>query len=56
MQDDGWGVGLFGRVGLILFRTYAVRVTMSVDYDVTFVDLSGRGYLQAVTFGAGVLF
>lgn len=53
---SGTALGAFVRAGLLLFRTYSVRVTMDVDYDVTFSDLYGDGSAQTVTFGVGVLF
>ena len=55
-SDSAWGPGAFGRLGLLFFRTYSVRVVMSAAYDVTFIDLGGEGVAQAAHFGIGVLF
>lgn len=55
-DDSGWGPGVLGRVGLLLFRTYTLRVALNVQYDVTFVDLHGESPSQAVEFGIGVIF
>ena len=54
--QDGWGFGLFGRVGVLLFRTYSVRMTIEVEYDATFVDLGGGTFPQTFQFSAGVIF
>lgn len=55
VDDNAWGFGLFARVGVLLFRTYSVRMSVSVSYDVTFAEVGGR-YPQAFTFGLGVIF
>jgi hypothetical protein len=55
-SDSGWGFGSFGRVGILLARTYAVRVTLSVEYNITVVSLNGGGNPMALTAGAGIIF
>ncbi len=54
--ESAWAPGAFGRVGLLLFRTYSLRMAFTVDYDVTFVDLHGLGAPQAVQAGVSVMF
>ena len=56
VDDSQWGFGLFGRAGVLLMRTYDVRVTITLDYNVTFVELNDQGPFQALTFGVGVIF
>ncbi len=55
VSDDAWGFGLFGRIGGLFFRTYTVRMTLSIDYDISFVTLHGHRYPMALTFGAGIV-
>jgi len=55
-KDSAAGFGLFARGGLLLFRTYSTRMTVSVDYNVTFTKLNGQSTPQSVSFGVGVLF
>jgi hypothetical protein len=56
VEDDDWGGGAFGRVGLLFFRTYDTRMIVSVDYDVTFAELHGSGPIQLVQGAVGILF
>ena len=54
--EDGFGAGLVARVGFLLFRTYTMRVAVTADYDITFVDLHQAGYPQSLQFGLSVIF
>lgn len=53
--DDGIGGGAVVRAGLLLFRTYTLRVALNVDYDVSFVRLHGV-FPQSVQSSIGVVF
>lgn len=54
--EDGYGAGLVARVGFLLFRTYTMRVALTADYDITFVDLHQAGFPQSMQFGLSVIF
>lgn len=54
--ESGFGAGLMARVGFLLFRTYTLRVAVTADYDITFVDLYQAGYPQSLQFGLSVIF
>jgi hypothetical protein len=56
LEEDGWGFGIFARAGLLLFRTYSVRMMLDFSYDVTFVELNGAAFPQTFQFGLGVVF
>jgi hypothetical protein len=56
VDDSAWGFGLSGRIGLLLLRTYAVRLTIWGEYGATFVDLNGHRFPQAITFGMGLVY
>lgn len=56
VSDSGWAPGGFARVGLMFFRTYDTRMTLSADYDVTFRELNGNGPVQLVQGAVGILF
>ncbi|MCA9542989.1 MAG: hypothetical protein KC613_01330 [Myxococcales bacterium] len=55
-EDSGWGPGVFTRVGIMFFRTYAVRMAVDLEYDVTFVDLHDNGPPQSFNFGVRLIF
>ena len=55
VEDNAWGFGLFARVGGLFFRTYSVRMTVSLSYDVTFAEVNRR-YPQSVNFAIGIIF
>lgn len=55
LDDSQWGLGTFGRLGLLLLRTYTVRMAITVDYNITFVELNGFENPQSLTFGLGVI-
>lgn len=56
VEESAWGAGAFGRAGVMLFRTYTVRMNLAVEYQATFVDLHDAGAAQNITFGVGVVF
>jgi len=56
VQDSAWGFGLSGRLGLLLLRTYAVRLSIWAEYGTTFVELNGHRFPQALTFGMGIIY
>jgi hypothetical protein len=56
LDDSAFGFGLFGRAGLLLFRTYTLRLGLTADYNVTFVDLNGKTNPQSFTAGIAVFF
>ncbi len=55
LDDSSWGFGLSGRVGVLLLRTYSVRLAISVDYNLTFIELNGVSNPQSLTFGVGII-
>jgi hypothetical protein len=56
MDDSAFGFGVFARAGVLLFRTYTMRVALTADYNVTFVKLNGNSAPQSFTGGIGVYF
>lgn len=56
VSDAAWAPGGFARVGLMFFRTYDTRLTLSVDYDLTFAELNGSGPIQLAQGAVGILF
>ena len=56
VSDSAWAPGGFARVGLMFFRTYDTRMTLSVDYDLTFAELHGSGPIQLAQGAVGILF
>jgi hypothetical protein len=52
-DDDGWGFGAFGRVGVIFARSYRARIILSVEYNVTVVELNGFRTPTSLTAGVG---
>lgn len=55
VDDSGWGFGLYGKVGVLALRTYAVRVAVAIEYGAAFVDLHGRTP-NHLNFTVGVFF
>lgn len=51
LDDSGWGLGLLGQAGVLFLRTWAVRLAVTVDYNITFLELNGVDYPQSLTFG-----
>lgn len=56
MNDSAFGFGVFARAGVLLFRTYTLRVALTADYNITFVELNDRSTPQSFTAGIGVYF
>ena len=54
--DDAWAFGGFLRAGLMLLRTYEVRLSFTVEYDLALTTLNGVENPQAVVAGVGVHF
>jgi hypothetical protein len=54
--DSAFGVGVFGRAGLLLLRTYSMRLALTLDVNVAFVTLNGRANPISATGGLGVFF
>ncbi len=55
-EDSATGFSAFARAGLLLFRTYTMRVAVTVDYNIAFVELNGDTNPQSLTAGIGVYF
>ena len=56
LSDSGWGFGTFARAGIMLFRTYSMRLAISAEYNITFMELNGNDNPQSLTFGINVMF
>lgn len=56
VEDTAWAFGGFARVGLMLMRTYEVRLSLSLDYNLALTELNGVSNPQAVSLGIGVHF
>ena len=56
VEKSAWGPGAYARLGVLLFRTYTLRVAFTVDYDVTFVELHDDKVPQSIQAGVGVMF
>lgn len=56
LDDSAVGPSVFARAGVLLFRTYTLRVALTVDYNVTFAELNNRKNPQSMTAGIGVMF
>lgn len=48
-DEQAWALGTYVRGGVLLFRTYTVRVSLSVDYNMTFAELHGESLPQSFT-------
>lgn len=55
-SDRAFGFGLTARAGLLLFRTYTMRMMIHADYGVAFVNPLDDGFPQSFTVGVGVIF
>ncbi len=55
-EDSGYGFGVFARGGLLLLRTYTMRLALTVDYNISFLTLNGNSNPQSLTGGIGVYF
>lgn len=49
LDESAWGLGTYARAGVLLFRTYTVRVSLSIDYNATFIELHGQSVPQSFT-------
>ena len=56
IKDDGFGFGGFARAGIMLLRTYDVRVAVSGRYTITFRGFDGDRFPQAGLFEVQVYF
>ncbi len=56
LTDDRAGAGVFGRAGLLFLRTYRVRLSVSARYEVTFIELNGGAFPQALSAQLAVHF
>jgi hypothetical protein len=56
VEDEQFGFSAFARAGLLLFRTYTMRLAISIDYNITFVKLNGAANPQSITSGIAVYF
>lgn len=54
--DNQWGFGAYARVGVLLFRTYSVRTSISGDYNVTFAEVNGETLPQSFSLMLSVYF
>ena len=55
-RESAFGMAAFGRAGVLLFRTYTLRVALSVDYNITFLSVNGAENPRSVTAGIGAYF
>jgi hypothetical protein len=53
---QGWGFGGTARVGLLLMRTYAMRVAVSLDYGIGYMEQIHTSVPQSLTFGVSAMF
>ena len=49
LDDQAWGLGTYVRAGVLLFRTYTVRVSLTVDYNVAWMKLHDEFAQQSLT-------
>lgn len=56
VNASGWGFSPFARAGVMLFRTYSLRMAISVDYNITFVDVGDAPTPQSLTAGVALMF
>jgi len=52
----GWGFGGTVRAGVLLMRTYAMRVAISVDYGIGYLEQIHTSMPQSLTFGVSAMF
>jgi hypothetical protein len=55
IEDEVFGFTVFGRLGLLLLRTYDVSLLVALDYALTFADFQERGDEQAFRLVVGVV-
>lgn len=56
VEDTKWGFGAYARVGVLLFRTYSVRMSVSGDYNVTFAEVNGDTLPQSFSLMLSIYF
>lgn len=56
VSDSAFGFGTFARAGILLGRTYTVRVAVTADYNIAFLQLNGEANPQSFTAGVSVFF
>lgn len=56
VSDSAFGFGSFARAGILLGRTYTVRVAVTADYNIAFLELNGEANPQSFTAGVSVFF
>jgi hypothetical protein len=56
LEDATWGFAAYGRVGLMLLRTYEMRVSLTADYNIIWATVNGTSNPQSLTFGMAVIF
>jgi TolB-like protein len=56
VEDRAWAFGVSARAGLMLFRTYTMRMAITAEYSLALTTLNGKLNPQALTFGVGVIF
>jgi hypothetical protein len=54
--QSGWGMGVFGRAGVLLLRTYKVRVGVHVDVDLMVVPIGSMSVQPSVVAGMSMYF
>lgn len=52
----GWGMGVFARAGVLLLRTYKVRMAVHVDFDLTVVPMGNMSVQPSVVSGMSMYF
>jgi hypothetical protein len=56
IESSAFGFGAFARMGLLLARTYTVRVAVTVDYNIAVLELNNQSNPQSLTAGVSVIF
>jgi len=56
VEDSAYGFSATARAGVLLFRTYRLRVLLSAEYSVALLELNGHRTPTAFRLGAGLLF
>ena len=55
VQDSAWAFGWYGRAGVMLLRTYAVRLMLVADWNMLLAKLHGQSNPQSLTFSLGII-
>ena len=56
VKDSVWGFGAYARVGIMLLRTYTVRIALAGEYNVTIATINGFKNPQSLSMGASLIF